>query len=115
MKSVPASGPNHKNPQILDQLPLDPKYKEMQTGMDLARIERLHKEKLMKEKLAQHTKRLEGSSASAIVSETPKETLKEAAKTEAANAITSLPTDIRLDDQGRIRDKEGNLVNLPVG
>lgn len=110
MKSVPTSGPNHKNPQILDQLPLDPKYKEMQAGTDLTRIERMHKEKLMKEKLAQQTKKVE-SAPSTIVSETAKET----AKIASDNAIQSLPTDIRLDDQGRIRDKEGNLVNLPVG
>jgi hypothetical protein len=108
MQSVASTGLKHKDPNaLLHSMPLPQKYKE-EMGPDPKMMQKLQKEQAKKE-----------AAAKKLLKEQPelkdKEAMKESKRLEElANEISQLPTQIYQDDQGRIRDKEGKIVTLPV-
>jgi hypothetical protein len=103
LKSVPISGPNHKDPtKILQALPMDQKYKEL-LGPDQTELAKL---------AAQKAK--EAKEAAKIALTKPAKEEEQKKMDEEIMAAKALPTQIFQDEQGRIRDKEGKLLNIMV-
>lgn len=108
MKSLPSTGLKHKDPNaVLHSLPLPEKYKE-EMGPDPLQLQKLQKEMAKKEAALKKLK-LEQPEGQQNQKELLKQKLEEEEK-----EIKQLPTQIYQDDQGRIRDKEGRLLNIPV-
>lgn len=108
MQSVASTGLKHKDPNaLLHSLPLPQKYKE-EMGPDPKDLQKMMKEKAKKEAAAKKLLKDQPELKDRIAA-------KEASRLEElASEIEKLPTQIYQDEQGRIRDKEGKIVNLPV-
>ena len=98
LKSVPAKGPNHKDPtRILQALPMDQKYKDL-LGPDPQELVRLQKKVREAEKAKE-----------------PKLDNKEEIRVAEEEAqAKALPTAVFQDEQGRVRDKEGKVIVMQV-
>ena len=107
MKSVPTTELKHKDPlSILHAVPLNERDKQVM-GPDPAEMLKLEKKKQEKERALRKLLREKPAGG-----EPEKEAEKK--KLEDEQEANSLPTAIYQDEQGRIRDKEGNILNLLV-
>ena len=103
MNALPKNNLKHENPtKILHQMPLLDKYKEVM-GPDPKKLVKhdkikkaILKKKSTKEKLQKEKE------------------IKEKRKEEEKKEVQSLPTSIFLDQDDRIRDEKGKIINLSV-
>ena len=102
MSSMPNTELKHKDPgAIFNKLVLPDKYKQVMgpNALEMAKYNKKRNEKLLKMRKLLKTRMAQQESVYNKHKEEELENLK-------------LPTDIYQDSDGRIRDKEGNIINL---
>lgn len=105
LKSVPTTELKHQDPlKILHSVPLNERDKQIM-GPDPKEMVKLEKKKQERERAQKK-----------LLGDKPEIPLKESDRRKAEEEVDnkSLPIDIYQDEQGRIRDKEGNILNLLV-
>lgn len=115
MKSVPSNGLKHADPnKILQSLPLEQKYREV-LGPDNKQMQKLEVEKAKKEQALKKLA-LQASTINQPKTQTIQigvKPIQVSLKEEEADA-KAIPTNIYLEDDGKIVDKDGKAVHVEV-